>query len=399
MKCLSKYKWVKLYRAALPQGKGVMGYWARLAGRAAFRHGNAQYCGHTNTVTPGMWSGGIVGLKSILGVKRRSQALQIMNELQHLGYISYSLDRSTKKLSYEIADWIQKETGTTAGSGTVFGTEGYGFICMPRCITERLAVGKRIFDESDAWLDLWCHTVHKDYGNAFSFLAPVIQYGKFGCALTLEQLGRRWGWGKTKVWRFFQKNSTTFGLQKLPGSYGCLIFNLRYDSHKGDSMPSEGKILFLLDAIRKASRKGIEANSDSERINKMIAWNSRSVMKQLQDQEEVTGCRVSVSDTYTRAYFSHGRNCKYSRNCIYDCQGRYIGAARNRRKVRKGRVCPFSRDGTKIFLVFPVEEFKNRVPLSVISNTRQNANAVVYARYKGKGVRNWVNENPMRKKK
>ena len=25
---------------------------------------------------------------------------------------------------------------------------------------------------------------------------------------------------------------------------GCLIFNLLYDSHKGDSMPSEGKILF-----------------------------------------------------------------------------------------------------------------------------------------------------------
>ena len=58
MKCLSKYKWVKLYRSALPQGKGIMGYWARLAGRAAFRQGNAQYCGYTNTVTPGMWSGG-----------------------------------------------------------------------------------------------------------------------------------------------------------------------------------------------------------------------------------------------------------------------------------------------------------------------------------------------------
>ena len=120
-------------------------------------------------------------------------------------------------------------------------------------------------------------------------------------------------------------------------------------------------------------------------------------MKQLQLEE--SSDRVAVSDTYTRAYFSLGRNCKYSRNCIYDCQGRFIGAARNRRKVRKGKVCPFSMDGTIIFLVFPVEEFKNRVPLSVISNTRQNANAVVYARYKGKGVRNWVNENPMRKKK
>ena len=94
MKCLSKYKWVKLYRAALPQGKGVMGYWARLAGRAAFRHGNAQYCGHTNTVTPGMWSGGIVGLKSILGVKRSSQALQIMNELHGIYIFMYFIKES-----------------------------------------------------------------------------------------------------------------------------------------------------------------------------------------------------------------------------------------------------------------------------------------------------------------
>ena len=30
----------------------------------------------------------------------------------------------------------------------------------------------------------------------FLFLAPVIQYGKYGCALTLEQLGRRWGWAR-----------------------------------------------------------------------------------------------------------------------------------------------------------------------------------------------------------
>ena len=36
MKCLLKYQWVKLLRAHLPQGKGVMGYWARLAARAAF---------------------------------------------------------------------------------------------------------------------------------------------------------------------------------------------------------------------------------------------------------------------------------------------------------------------------------------------------------------------------
>ena len=86
MKCLRKFKWIKLRRNYLPDGRGLLGYWARLAARAAFRKGKALYCGHKNEVVPGMWSGGIVGLKSILGVKRRSKALQIMNELQELGY-------------------------------------------------------------------------------------------------------------------------------------------------------------------------------------------------------------------------------------------------------------------------------------------------------------------------
>ena len=60
---------------------------------------------------------------------------------------------------------------------------------MPRNITERL-VGKRTFEEADAWLDLWCHTTYGDYGNAFSFLGPAIQYGKYGSVLTLDNLGK-----------------------------------------------------------------------------------------------------------------------------------------------------------------------------------------------------------------
>ena len=219
MKCLRKYKWVKLHRWCLPEGNGIMKSWAKLASRAAFRKGFGMYCGHRNPVTPGMWSGGVVGRKSILGGRRRSQALCIMHELESLGYIKFSHDLKTKKISYEINDWVMSCAGSECNDGTVYATEGYGFLGMPRSITERLSDNKRIFDESDAWLDLWCHTVSKDYGNAFSFLAPVVQYGKYGCALTLEQLGRRWGWEKTKVWRFFQKNSNTFGLQKLPGSF------------------------------------------------------------------------------------------------------------------------------------------------------------------------------------
>ena len=38
MKCLRKYKWVKLPRMHLPSGKGLMGYWAKLASRAPLRY-------------------------------------------------------------------------------------------------------------------------------------------------------------------------------------------------------------------------------------------------------------------------------------------------------------------------------------------------------------------------
>ena len=96
MRCLQKFKWVKLLRSRLPQGKGVMGYYLKLASHAAFRSGQAIYCGHTNEVVAGMWSGGIVGLKSILGVKNRQRALAILYKLSMLGYIEYSLNERSK---------------------------------------------------------------------------------------------------------------------------------------------------------------------------------------------------------------------------------------------------------------------------------------------------------------
>ena len=237
MKCLMKYQWVKLPRNRLPEGKGLMGYWAKLASRAAFRKGQASYCGYSNTVSPGMWSGGVVGLKSILGVKSRTKALETLQALSELGYIEYTLDTKTKKLTYQVTDWVVKCSGEACMDGAVYATEGYGFLCLPRSITERLAAKRYKFEESDAWLDLWCHTVFEETNNAFSFLAPAVQYGKYGAVLTLEALGQRWGWEKTKVWRFFQKHGDVFALYRLPGSYGCLIFNRLYPTGTEVSMP------------------------------------------------------------------------------------------------------------------------------------------------------------------
>ena len=184
-KCLFRYQWVKLPRTHLPVGKGIMGYWAKLASRAAFRKGQAKYCGYTNDVMPGMWSGGVVGLKSILGVKSRTEALEIMNTLSRFGYIRYTLDEKTKKLEYVVTDWVVKCSGAECMSGAVYATDGYGFLCLPRNITQRLADQHYTFGESDAWLDLWCHTVWQETGNAFSYLAPAVQFGRLGAALTV----------------------------------------------------------------------------------------------------------------------------------------------------------------------------------------------------------------------
>lgn len=216
MKCLLKYQWVKLPRNQLPPGKGIMGSWARLASRAAFRTGQARYCGYTNKVSAGGWAGGIVGLKSILAIKRRRQALEHMDTLADLGYITYSLDTKTKKLTYQVTDWVVRCSGEPCmGREAVYATEGYGFLCLPRNVTQRLAERHYQFAEADAWLDLWCHTVWQEPSNAFSFSAPAVQFGQYGAVLTLESLGRRWGWEKTKVWRFFRKHADAFPLYKL----------------------------------------------------------------------------------------------------------------------------------------------------------------------------------------
>ena len=323
MKCLRKYEWVKLPRNYPKMGKGLMSSWAKLASRAAFRKGQARYCGHINQVTPGMWAGGIVGLKSILGVKSRAAALQVMDKLAARGFINYHIDTSTRKLTYEISDWVIQCSGAECMEGTIYTTEGYGFLCMPRNITERLFTQHYVFEEADAWLDLWCHTTFEDRSNAFSFLAPVVQYGKYGAALTLETLGQRWGWEKTKVWRFFKKHGDVFSLCRLPSSYGCLIFNTQYPTGAEIMLPSQEEVVSILTEILISGNYKYKENSENTKLNHMIAWHSAKVINARQAESALLAeeGRVAPFAPIIRAYISHGWNCKHCRNCQYACRG------------------------------------------------------------------------------
>jgi len=312
MKCLYAYPWVKLYRAHLPAGKGVMGLYVRLAVRAAYRSGYGRYCGHINEVSAGAWSGGIVGLKSILDIRSREAALNAMDRLQALGYITYSLDPATKKLTYIIKDWVKDCSGDSVCTTSVYATPEYGFIGVPRSITQRLVVARHVFEEADAWMDLWCHTVWGDRHNAFSRLAPIVQFERKAAALTLEELGRRWCWEKTKVWRFFRKYADTFSLCKLPGSYGCLVFNSAYETANGTmDAPSDHDIKRVIAALRFTAVKTHYSGSDHERFNRIVLWYSKHI--NIGNLNE--GCpspfhpaddgRVAVLTLYySRAYFS-----------------------------------------------------------------------------------------------
>lgn len=146
MKCLMKYQWVKLPRNHVPEGKGIMGAWARLASRAAFRKGQASYCGYSNAVSPGMWDGGVVGLKSILGLRSRAKALGMLDALSEKGFVSYELVAKTKKLTYQITDWVIKCSGAECMEGAVC----YGWDVVNRwvCSIPVFFVLEVIYDES-----------------------------------------------------------------------------------------------------------------------------------------------------------------------------------------------------------------------------------------------------------
>ena len=229
MKCLMRYGRVKLMRSHLPEGKGILGMWAKLASRAAFRKGHATYCGYKNEVIAGMWSGGIVGVKSILGVRSRRKALETLDALSELGYIRYTLDVKTKKLTYQITDWVIRCSGEECTNGTVYTTDGYGFLCMPRSITERLIEHNYILEEADAWLDIWCHSVSRDRNNAFSFFVADSPAWQIRCCTDFGNTRQTLGLGKDKGMEIFRKYNDIFDLYRLPVRMDalCLINCIR----------------------------------------------------------------------------------------------------------------------------------------------------------------------------
>lgn len=52
----------------------------------------------------------------------------MLDKLSELGYIKYELNSENKKLTYQITDWVVKCSGEECMNGTVYTTDGYGFL-------------------------------------------------------------------------------------------------------------------------------------------------------------------------------------------------------------------------------------------------------------------------------
>jgi len=235
-----------------------------------------------NNISIGSWVGGIEGLTSILEINSQKKALSIMETLVNLGYIEYDIDKSTQRLTYKITDWVVECSEASCSEEAVYAKEGQGFLCLPRSITQRLVEKKYTFEPADAWLDLWCHSVWQDSSNAFSQLSPIVQFSVYKSALTLKSIGERWNWDKKEVWQFLKSNADVFLSYKLPGSYGCLIFNISYPTDSKKRPPTSNKIKRILEEIRIKGQNTHVRKSDDDnlRINKLIAWYSKFIVPQ-----------------------------------------------------------------------------------------------------------------------
>ena len=124
----------------------------------------------------------------------------MMDKLAQLGYIDYELNPKTKKLTYQIKDWVVQCSGEPCmGSEAIYATHGYGFLCLPRNITQRLVEAHYHFDESDAWLDLWCHTVWQELFRSKQASKELKQQCvlSYGACYPVRQVWRRFDLGNS----------------------------------------------------------------------------------------------------------------------------------------------------------------------------------------------------------
>ena len=292
------YKSTKMPRSVLPHilaAKGTTAKLCALYSIASYRPGTIFI--QTTKVhkeikqvnAPGQWIGTVRSLRQALHLQNNTQVINLLEALASNGYLTYSIEN--KLVSYTLpwysaekrnrhygTQYIPKQSARQSQKlnikNNAIATTNQGWFFLPKI---SLIAPDGCYEEADAWMDLWVHTIYQDYFCAFSFLSPCVSFGKSHSAITLEQLSERWGWEKTKVWRFLEKHSSVFPHYRLPGSYGMLIFNVAYPD-ANTNLPSMDTVLDVIATLRDFSGYKTRSQNDNNNLNRMIAAYSHDLL-------------------------------------------------------------------------------------------------------------------------
>lgn len=266
MAILAAFDHIKVFRDCIPEANTVLCNYLKICSRVAYHDGFSCYKNHRNFTAKNSWTGGIVGLKSILRLSKEA-TLKALDELQALGYIKVSVQKKVYTVTVSEPDFCPDMKHNERSC--VYATSGYGFFFVRRNLGDRLAESGYKFAPADALIDLWLHTTYEEKTNIFSMFAPCVRYGT-NAALTLDFLGDRWNWEKYTVSRFFKKYSDLFTLVKLPSNFGSVIFNRVFPARKGSFVPSQEKISCIIRNLRRYSGSCNEVLVGNEMFNALV---------------------------------------------------------------------------------------------------------------------------------
>ena len=276
--CPQRFDNIAFYRTTEYPSGGVLADFVSVAKNLALKDGKQKYCGYYNTVTKDSWSGGVIGLKTILKSKSRDDVFSRLELLSEYGYLHNVYNESTKELYVWSAHNINRPIKRYLPDTQCFSTNRYGYILLNRDLGDKLTDAGYTFTDGDAYIDLILHTVIGEHTNPFSYLAPTIMYEN-NSMLTLDYLGSRWNWEKTKVHRFFKKYSSVFALRKCPGNFGSVIFT-NCQTEIG-CFPSQSDVAQIVRLCLRYNKRSADTSRHYHTINNLMRRAASRIMSHI----------------------------------------------------------------------------------------------------------------------
>lgn len=182
----------------------------------------------TYTITPGEWICTISELQSWFRCRFQHQTISILNQLEKLNYITFSMLGNRRIIKFKITDWQKNNTALEYNCPCKKDT-GFFFFPISK-VHELISLGK--CSEMDILLDLWIHAIYNDASVQGSESGPVVYYRNAtgNPLVSYLTLGERWGQSKTSVSRVLKKfeEQEKISLISFKGKHGTLIYLNNY---------------------------------------------------------------------------------------------------------------------------------------------------------------------------